>query len=158
MRGFSKRIFARSQILQMMPYLTSELSTICSSCVTHSCLDSCPENIIVLTPDGFPTLCFEESGCIFCQKCVQACYQSNGEHGGFDLSKEEVNMRAEIDPNGCLAWNKSICLSCKDICPCKIEFMGMFYPEIVSCNGCGLCLSRCPTEAIRIKPYQKEEK
>lgn len=148
MRELSKRIFAGSKILQRMPYFTSDLYAICLACEHKGCIEICPEDIIMLNADGVASLDFSKSGCIFCQECVKMCYAKNGEHNGFDHTREEVNARMKIEPLKCLAWNGSICSSCKDACPCKITFTGMFYPEIMQCNGCGLCISRCPMDAI----------
>lgn len=156
MRELSKRIFARSKILQVMPYLSSSFSDFCFSCLDHPCLSSCPEDIIILNPDKLPSLDFSKSGCVFCQECIKACYKSNGEHKGFDLKIEEVNVRMKIDPLKCLAWSGSICSSCKDVCPREIRFVGMFYPEVLDCNGCGFCISRCPMDAIKYNQKERE--
>lgn len=158
MREWSKRIFARSQILQVMPYLSSSLYSRCLSCSSDVCVRACPEGVVFLDPDHIANLTFLESGCVFCQECVRACFGIHGEHDGFDLGREEVNVQAKINPLKCLAWNGSICSSCKDACLCEIGFAGMLYPEVIDCNGCGLCVSRCPTDAIEIKPKQKEQK
>lgn len=131
-----------------MPYLTSSLYEVCLSCEHKFCIEVCPENVITLNADGVANLDFSKSGCVFCQECVSACYERNGEHAGFDRQKEEVNAKMRIEPLQCLAWNGSICSSCKDACPCEIRFVGMLYPEVVECNGCGLCISRCPMDAI----------
>lgn len=134
-----------------MPYATSELSEVCLGCKEQVCLTHCPENIITLNPDNLPTLDFSLSGCVFCGECVNVCFEKNGEHRGFDRAKEQTQVRMNISATSCLAWNKSICYSCKDVCPKEIKYLGMFYPEIISCNGCGLCLSRCPSDAIKME-------
>lgn len=143
--------FAREEILQNMPYATSELSEVCSRCDTQVCLTHCPEGIITLNPDKLPTLDFLSSGCVFCEECVNACFEHNGEHRGFSKEREQTQVVMKIAPNSCLAWNKFICYSCKDVCPKEIRYLGMFYPEIISCNGCGLCISRCPSNAIKME-------
>lgn len=134
-----------------MPYATSALSEICIHCKDQPCIAHCPENIITLNPDNLPTLDFSENGCVFCGKCVETCFEHNGEHTGFQREREQTQVIMKISVNTCLAWNKSICYSCKDVCPKEIKYLGMFYPEIISCNGCGLCLSRCPNGAIKIE-------
>lgn len=134
-----------------MPYATSELSEVCSICEDKPCLSHCPENIITLNPDNLPTLDFSLSGCVFCEECVDACFEHNGEHKGFDREKKESAVVMKIAQTSCLAWNKSICYSCKDVCPQEIQYLGMFYPQIISCNGCGLCISRCPSNAIKME-------
>lgn len=147
MKESSNRSFAR--VLQRMPYLADGLYEICLDCTSKACISACPESVIALNPDGVANLEFTKSGCVFCQECVIACYRHNGEHEGFDCQRQEVNARMRIDPVGCLAWNGSICSSCKDACPCEISFVGMFYPEVIDCNGCGLCVARCPMDAIK---------
>lgn len=139
-----------------MPYATSELSEVCLSCKNHTCLTHCPENIIALNPDNLPTLDFTSSGCVFCEGCLNACFEHNGEHRGFDRAKSQTQVIMKINPSSCLAWNKSICYSCKDVCPKEIKYLGMFYPEILSCNGCGLCISRCPNDAIKMERIQSK--
>lgn len=134
-----------------MPYATSELSEVCLGCKNQVCLTHCPENIITLNPDNLPTLDFSQSGCVFCGECVDACFEKNGEHKGFKREKELTQVVMKISATTCLAWNKSICYSCKDVCVKEIKYLGMFYPEIVSCNGCGMCLSRCPAKAIKVE-------
>lgn len=154
MRELSKRIFAGSKTLQIMPYLTPKLYDLCLVCKHRACIEVCPEDVIVLNADGVASLMFDKSGCVFCQECVRVCYEENGEHNGFDYKREEVNVKMKIQPLKCLAWNGSICSSCKDTCPCEIRFIGMFYPEIAQCNGCGLCISRCPMDAIGFKSLE----
>lgn len=143
--------FAKRGSLQNMPYATSELSEVCTQCKQIPCISHCPENIITLNPDNLPTLDFSKSGCVFCGKCVDVCFEHNGEHGGFEIQREQTQVRMKISATSCLAWNKSICYSCKDVCPQEIKYIGMFYPEILSCNGCGLCISRCPSDAIKME-------
>lgn len=138
-----------------MPYATQSLLEICLECKNQSCLTHCPENIITLNSNKLPTLDFSKSGCIFCGECVNACFEQNGQHCGFG-NEEQTSVIMKISPNSCLAWNKSICYSCKDVCPKEIKYLGMFYPEIISCNGCGLCISRCPNDAIKIQRREEE--
>lgn len=150
MKGLSKRFFAR-EVLQRMPYTPSSIYEVCLACVDKVCLPACEEEILKLNPDGVPTLDFSIGGCVFCEKCAKSCLEVHSKGVGFDLEYQKVNVTMQINALECLAWNHSICQTCKDVCPCKIEFVGMFYPEIVDCIGCGMCISRCPTNAIEIK-------
>ncbi|WP_220106531.1 4Fe-4S binding protein [Helicobacter monodelphidis] len=61
---------------------------------------------------------------------------------------KKIILRIEL----CLAWNKTLCYACKDICQENaITFNGgLFYPEIIlsQCTFCGDCIPKCPTNAI----------
>ncbi|WP_104697816.1 MULTISPECIES: 4Fe-4S binding protein [unclassified Helicobacter] len=71
---------------------------------------------------------------------------------GLKTPKEEVRIIADIDPISCLAYHKTICYSCRDICREYIHFNGLFFPEISQdCIGCEKCLSVCPSNAIFLK-------
>jgi len=53
-----------------------------------------------------------------------------------------------------------MCFSCKDPCMVDaIKFLGLFRAEIDNdiCNGCGFCLSVCPTNAISFNTNLQKE-
>jgi len=120
----------------------------CIKCEDKACASACEENIIVIESRGTPILNFTKSGCTFCQECAIVC-KANVLNVESEHSK--INATFIINKESCLAHNQSICFSCKE--PCienAIIFKGMFEPiiDIDRCNGCGFCISRCPTNAI----------
>ena len=91
---------------------------------------------------------FTSSGCTQCDECANVC-----PNAVLKLEyKKHINAKIEIDVLSCLAWNQTMCFSCKD--PClddAIDFLGMFRPSInSSCTSCGFCIKTCPTNAIKI--------
>ena len=113
------------------------------------CKNVCEEKIIIIKDDKTPILNFTKGGCTFCQKCLEVC-----DSGVLVDSEKKVDITIKINQLTCMAWQKTICTSCKD--PCldnAINFSGYWYPEIDmnKCTGCGFCLSVCPIGAIDIK-------
>lgn len=124
--------------------------TECPKCVTKDCASLCQEQIILIDEEGLPYLNFSQSGCTYCDECALACKS--------DVLKVEnkklIDAKITISKNDCLSWNATMCFSCKD--PClddAIEFKAMFMPQIIEekCTSCGFCLSRCPTNAIKVE-------
>ncbi|WP_281950733.1 4Fe-4S binding protein [Nitrosophilus kaiyonis] len=118
----------------------------CKECENKPCIKACEEEIIILNNDK-PSLDFSKSGCTFCDECAKVCEK--------DVLKVEYKKelpKVKIDILKCVAWNKTICSMCKDICDVNaIDFMALFNPEInEKCNGCGFCIGVCPTFAIEI--------
>jgi len=134
------------------PYGTDEslFQSECIVCESKACATSCDEKIIIIDDTGIPKLDFSTSGCTFCEECANAC---EAEVLSLNRSQgiEWINAMFRIDHKSCIAHNGVICFACKE--PCMenaIVFNGMFNPVIDEdlCNGCGFCLSRCPTDAI----------
>lgn len=118
----------------------------CSECEAKACVNACEESIIVLQ-EGKPTLDFSKSGCTFCDACAEVC-----EIGVLSVEAKRLLPRLFIDILKCLAWQKTICSMCKDVCiDGAIDFTGLFNPEInAKCTGCGFCVGVCPTDAIQM--------
>ncbi len=122
----------------------------CKEC-EGSCVLSCEEKILFRDIDGSPYISFNGKGCTFCKKCAESC-----EFDVLSLEKEEkIYAEVIINETKCLAWNGTMCFSCKE--PCldnAIKFEGLFKPRIILdlCTGCGFCLPVCPSGAIHIKP------
>lgn len=122
--------------------------TNCVECLDKPCIPVCEENIIKVLEDKTVALDFSNSGCTYCNMCAIAC--TNGVLSLED--KKKIDVKIEIDVLTCLAWQNTMCFSCKD--PClddAIEFLGMFRPTIISnCTSCGFCIKVCPTNAIKV--------
>jgi len=122
----------------------------CTAC--GDCSKACPENIIKLDPQKQPVIDFESGECTFCEKCVSSC-----EHGA--LVKRETPWFAKATVKAsCLSMNQTMCRSCGDVCEkeainFQLSLKGVATPVIDKngCNGCGACVSVCPTKSIEIK-------
>lgn len=114
------------------------------------CAKACEEGIITILKDKTPVLYFSQSGCTYCDACADAC-----EFAVLSIeNKSLIDATISINNQNCMSWHQTICFACKE--PCledAIEFKGMFNPSINmnKCTSCGLCISRCPTNAIEMK-------
>ena len=120
-----------------------------SSCIECEapCVRVCETAVIRMDEYHTPVLDFSQNGCTYCGECITACPESV-----LIPEAEAVRMHIEIDPLGCLAWNGTICSSCKD--PCRedaIRFLGLYRPEIdlQRCTRCGFCIGVCPNDAVK---------
>lgn len=134
-----------------LPYCndSSKLES-CIQCDGNPCINICPQKIIV--KDNNIHLDFNDNGCIFCKKCAEVCKDNS--FGVLDLNiGNKINAQINLNEAKCLAWNKTLCSYCLDICDSKsIKFNAMLYPEILeSCTKCGMCQNVCPTNAITFK-------
>ncbi len=136
------------------PYCSEETDfSNCTEC-KGLCVEVCEEKILFRLKDGSPHLVYSNRGCTFCKKCAESCE--------FDVlsteNPERVNVQVGIDISKCMAWNGTMCFSCKE--PCldnAIKFEGIFKPQIVPdlCTGCGFCLNVCPSGAIQVFPIER---
>lgn len=131
------------------PYLqdASKLK-VCESCEEKSCVSSCETNIIFTDAYGKPFLDFLNGGCTYCNKCLDACQKNVLEN-----SIVKIKAKFSIDILSCLAWNQTMCYSCKDRCiDHAVNFIGLFRPTINEdiCTNCGFCYNVCPVNAIKI--------
>ncbi|MCF6173075.1 MAG: ferredoxin-type protein NapF [Campylobacteraceae bacterium] len=119
------------------PYFEHENSFVdnCLNC-DGKCALVCEENIISIWDDKTPILDFSKGGCIYCDKCAQACE--------FDVlhveNKKNINAKITINVLKCISWDKTMCFSCKELClEDAINFLGLFRPEIdmEKCTSCG---------------------
>ncbi len=135
-----------------LPYCKdSNVLESCIKCVDSPCIDVC-EEYIIKKDNSRIYLDFSVKGCTFCKQCAIICEKQG--FGILDLSLgDHIVASIEIDQNKCLAWNKTLCSYCSDICPQNsIAFIGGLYPQInTSCNKCGICNSVCPTSCISFK-------
>ncbi len=131
------------------PFFSEQNSYKCKTCEDAKCLKSCPENIIVQNENRVPILNFVQSGCTYCKDCATSCSDAFSED-----NNTQIRATFLIDELKCLAWQKTMCMSCLDACNERaIKFAAMFYPVINNtvCTACGFCISRCPTNAIKIE-------
>ncbi|WP_200763971.1 4Fe-4S dicluster domain-containing protein [Nitrosophilus alvini] len=110
------------------------------------CVDACEEGIIEII-EKRPVLNFTTGGCTYCDECANICPKDV-----LSLEyKKNIQAKIEIGIINCMAWNKTICRSCADVClDNAIKFTGLFNPEIDydECTNCGFCVGVCPTQAI----------
>lgn len=134
------------------PYCSdSKVLESCDKCIDSPCISICEENIIKKDNNGI-YLDFKESGCVFCKKCAITCKEYS--FGLLDLTLgDKIFATIQINQSKCLAWQKTLCSYCLDVCENKsIKFIGNLYPEVEeSCTKCGMCKSICPIDAIIFK-------
>jgi len=151
-RNFFKKMFKKDEVSKYIrpPHSPKEDMFFLEYCVDcgGDCAKSCDENIIKII-DNTPQISFAESGCTYCQDCVDACKKPvlNLENPQY------INAKVTLNILSCVAWQNVICSSCKDSClDNAIQFLGLFRPEIDydKCTNCGFCISTCPTQAFSI--------
>lgn len=147
-REFFKRGLKASFIYP--PYYKDKRDFVkCNECESKDCLIACNEKVIKII-ENKPTLNFNNSGCTFCDECAINC-----KYGVLRVEyKKDKIAQMIINPNKCIAWNKTICFSCYDICEENaIIYKGMLNPviDLDKCTGCGFCISVCVANSIEIK-------
>ncbi|WP_225918228.1 ferredoxin-type protein NapF [Neiella holothuriorum] len=125
----------------------------CSRC--GDCVEVCPTNIIVKGSGGFPEIDFSKGAgeCELCERCVVACTDN-----ALSLNEQPWQWQLTLNDGACLAHQGVACRSCGEYCPTRaIQFKpqigGHFVPSLNTeiCNGCGACISPCPTNALEAK-------
>ena len=121
----------------------------CTRC--NACLQTCPEQILISDPRGFPRVDFSRGECSFCGECAQACKD--------DVLKAHTtslpwSLAANITDK-CLPLQGVVCGRCAEECEVaaismKLVAGGISIPRLASqvCTGCGACYRTCPTNAI----------
>ncbi|ROS01559.1 periplasmic nitrate reductase maturation protein NapF [Sinobacterium caligoides] len=134
------------------PWVTeSSLLDACSRC--GDCITACPEKIIVHGNDQYPELDFTRSGCDYCGDCAASCQQEVFLPQQQRRPALAWQQRAVLNER-CLNYNQVMCQSCQD--SCQTEAIHFSYQDRIPrpvinlerCDGCGFCLSVCPTQAI----------
>jgi len=154
--AFLQGAWRKGQTLIRPPWAQDERDFIAnckSSC--HGCVDACPEKIIVIGRGKYPHIDFSQGECTFCEQCLDAC--------DYDALVKQENSepwthKAVITMQQCITQQGVVCRSCSEMCEvAAIKFHptigGVSAPEFNSdiCNGCGACLSVCPSNAIFIQ-------
>ncbi|AWI33770.1 4Fe-4S binding protein [Helicobacter apodemus] len=130
----------------------------CQKDCVDACSRVCKEGIIKSNGKSV-YVDFRVDGCKLCGECAIACPNGVLEVGeeGWE-NRANWNVAIVIEENLCIAHQKTMCYTCKDICQSvlgisnAIEFIGLFYPKInQECIGCGMCIKSCPTNAIGIR-------
>jgi ferredoxin-type protein NapF len=149
----TRRVLFRRQVSQSAfrpPWAVDEASfqNTCDGC--DKCVEKCPEKILKSTADGLVEVHFDDTGCTFCGECVSVCPTGA-------LSKTiapALLLKANVQ-GSCIALHGVMCRLCEEACEVvAIRFRpglnGKSYPLIQddACNGCGACVSRCPTNSI----------
>lgn len=126
----------------------------CTRC--GACVDSCPETILRLAPDGV-MLNPEAGECTFCGKCAASCPETVFAEIVFvdtDHMAHEMGHVMQISAR-CFVEAGISCMTCRDACPQEAISMkprvgGPFLPllDAAACTGCAACSSVCPAGAI----------
>lgn len=140
----------------------SLFNAFCTQCKEYSCIKACDEVFKQENTSGILAFLndvvqvdFSISGCKLCGECAKVCHSNVLSEALFLEQNPNWNFSVKIDATQCLAHQKTMCYTCKDICRSilgqenAIHFVGLFYPEILQhCIGCGECVHLCPTQAI----------
>lgn len=157
MVDLSKRhFFLRKSAVSSTPRLPwiahpERFTDLCTRC--GKCQEACKQQIIIIGDGGYPQVDFQHSECTFCYQCAAVCPEP------IFLPQTEVPWQAKINiSEACLAKKNIECRSCGETCETMaIQFqiqLGKVAQPILyldDCNGCGACVSICPTSAISIK-------
>jgi ferredoxin-type protein NapF len=151
--------FSSQPPLTLLPWLknTDQFFDRCTRC--GECRVACPQKIITIGEGGFPSVDFTLDECTFCYQCASACPEP------LFTAKESVPWQLQADINQhCLALQNIECRSCQESCETAaitfyLEVGKVAQPTITAedCNGCGACVSICPTAAIQVSNRHSSE-
>lgn len=159
---FASKKAAETQVIHMPWALSDDVFLDqCTRC--NKCAEACPEQVIVKGDGGFPTVDFNQGECTFCGDCVTVCPEpifNDQSESPWDLIAEitDASQHQSVSLDGvCMVQKGIVCQSCKDVCDVRainMKYNQASMPEPVInndvCNGCGACVSTCPTAAIHM--------
>ncbi|BBB22536.1 ferredoxin-type protein NapF [Abyssogena phaseoliformis symbiont OG214] len=123
---------------------------LCSRC--GACIETCPENIIILGSGKFPVVDFQKGECNFCHQCAEVC-----QYHAFDVKQQPWHIKIDIKDN-CLSKIGVVCQSCSDVCQQNVINFSLQMGGVPSidlntdvCTGCGACVEVCPKNSISMK-------
>lgn len=138
----------------------AEFREACTAC--DDCVAACPKLAIRKAgPEtrlgaGTPVIIPDEQACHWCEDfpCITACVE--GALLRTEAPPAPIGL-ARIDQAACYAWAGQPCDYCLLRCPEKgvAIFADDQRRPVVdpkTCLGCGICMDRCPTDAITILP------
>ncbi|MFN1530920.1 MULTISPECIES: ferredoxin-type protein NapF [Vibrio harveyi group] len=150
-----RRLFARKTQLDnslRLPWIAkpTQFTDDCTRC--GKCVEACETKIIIKSDGGFPAVNFSIDECTFCYQCANVCPEP------LFLSETEQPWQAKASiTDSCLAKQNVECRSCGDMCDpmairFKLELGKVAQPnlDLDECNGCGACVSVCPTSSINV--------
>jgi len=124
-----------------------ELAEQCTYC--GICREACRSGLIDVALGRLPSVRFDNGGCSFCGACANACPEDL-----FDRDRPAWSLIARVE-GPCLTLPVATCGLCETVCdPAAIRLTvtggGATLAAIDAdrCNGCGACVSVCPTNAI----------
>ncbi len=150
-RDFFRRVSGQKRVMRP-PGAGEELSFFqkCNGCA--ECVSACPQYIIQMDGQNRPVVSVLKAGCTFCGRCAEVC--TPGALAINDSDQPGWNWRAKVAAN-CLDKHGIVCRACESVCEENaIRFRPLLAGKcdvsisIEACNGCGACVSVCPSKAI----------
>lgn len=135
-----------------LPWALSEAEFVqgCTAC--GDCFSVCESRIIVRGANGLPEIDFSQGECTFCRQCVEHCPQPLFRPVEMPAWTHKIEIK-----HTCLSQHQIECRSCGDSCSnnairFRLSLGKVAQPQVDLdyCNGCGACLTSCPTNAIAI--------
>ncbi|MDH3236430.1 MAG: ferredoxin-type protein NapF [Alphaproteobacteria bacterium] len=148
-----------AKIPRRPPWAIGEVAFVraCTSACEATCVDACPQNILVPARDGRPEARFDLGECTFCADCAEVCPSGALKLENVDGTKRAPWALRAIVANRCLAIAGVTCRSCGDACGedairFKLGLNGAALPVVdeAACTGCGACVRPCPVDAITL--------